>query len=162
MPVVVSDTSPIRALAHVGHLPVLEALFGEALITPSVVDELERPAARFAPVHVASLPFVRVRAPIDRTKVDELTATLGTGEAEALALALEIHADAVLIDESAGRAVARGLGLVPIGVLGILLRAKQRGLVQTLAPLLDTLIWLDQSRVALGFRLDYMGPLPRR
>jgi len=85
------------------------------------------------------LIFVRIQAPRNRTAVAELQVTLGPGEAEALVLAAEVRADAILIDESAGRAEALRRGLAPLGALGILLRAKQRGLVDSLRPLLDRL-----------------------
>ena len=64
---------------------------------------------------------------------------LDPGEIAALALALQIHADAVLVDERRGYEVARELGLPVIGVLGILLRAKSAGLVPAVRPLLDAL-----------------------
>ncbi len=60
-------------------------------------------------------------------------------EAEALSLALEVKAEAVLIDEAAGREMATRLGLSPVGVLGILLKAKARGSVTEIRPLLDSL-----------------------
>jgi len=85
------------------------------------------------------LIFFRIQAPRNRAAVAELQATLGPGEAEALVLAGEVHADAILIDESAGRAAALRRGLTPLGVLGILLRAKQRGLIDSLRPLMDRL-----------------------
>jgi len=139
MPVVVSDTSPLRALAHLDRLDLLSALFGEVLIPPSVVAELEQPRSRFAPVAIGALSFVRVQAPSGRTMVDELRQLLGPGEAEAIALAVEVHADAILIDETAGRAVARQRGLLPVGVLGVLLRAKHRRLILAVVPLIDRL-----------------------
>lgn len=139
MPVVVSDTSPLRALAHLGRLDLLSALFGEVLVPPSDVAELEQPRPRFAPVAIRALSFVRVQAPSSRTMVDELRQVLGPGEAEAIALAVEVRADAILIDETAGRAVARQHGLFPVGVLGVLLRAKQRRLIHAVVPLVDRL-----------------------
>jgi len=78
----------------------------------------------------------------------EFSKTLDPGESEALALAIEVHADAVLIDEAVGRANAAKLGLTAIGVLGILLAAKKRGLVAALAPELDRL------QAGLGFRVS--------
>jgi len=137
--IVVSDTSPIRALAHLGHLPLLEGLFREVLIPPTVVRELEQPRLRFKPVVVSGLRFVRVQSPTNRAMVDELMLGLGPGEAEALALAVEVRAEAILIDETAGRAAARQRGLLPLGALGILVRAKQRGLIHEVKPLLDRL-----------------------
>ena len=139
MAVVVSDTSPIRALSHLGRLEILAALFQEVVVPAAVAAELEQPRPRFAPVAVRGLPFVRVRSPQDRNAVDELRETLGPGEAEAIILAEELHAEAILIDEAAGRAVALQRGLRPIGVLGTLLRAKERGLIREISPLLDRL-----------------------
>jgi len=137
--VVVSDTSPIRALSHLGRLELLAALFQEIVVPTAVVVELEQPRSRFAPVAVRGLPFVCVRSPQDRDAVDALRETLGPGEAEAIILAEELHAEAILIDEAAGRAIALRRGLRPIGVLGTLLRGKERGLIREISPLLDRL-----------------------
>ncbi|MGP0066280.1 MAG: DUF3368 domain-containing protein [Isosphaeraceae bacterium] len=145
MAVVVSDTSPIRALAHLSLLALLPELFAEVLVPPVVDDELKRPPTGLPSVDVAGLRFVTIQAPRDRTRVQELLRDLDPGESEALALAVEVGVSVVLIDESAGRRMARQLGLLPIGVLGILIRAKQRGLVLEVVPLLDRL------RSELGF-----------
>ena len=139
MAVVVSDTSPIRALSHLGRLELLAALFQEIVVPTAVVVELEQPRPRFAPVAVRGLPVVCVRSPQDRDAADALRETLGPGEAEAIILAEELHAEAILIDEAAGRAVALRRGLRPIGVLGTLLRGKERGLIREISPLLDRL-----------------------
>jgi predicted nucleic acid-binding protein len=64
---------------------------------------------------------------------------LDPGESEALALAMEIHAERVLIDESEGRRVARRLGLATIGVMGFLVQAKHQGLIPRVGPLMDVL-----------------------
>jgi uncharacterized protein len=137
--IVVSDTSPIRALVHMGHVSMLREVFGEVLIPPAVVSELEQPRSHLTPVSLAEIPFLRVQSPQSRSVVDELSELLGPGESEAIALAMEVRAEAVLIDESAGRAAALRHGLLPVGVLGVLLLAKQRGLIGTLGPLLDRL-----------------------
>lgn len=114
-------------------------MFGEVLIPPAVVRELEQPRLRFNPVIVTGLRFVRIQSPTNRSLNDELLLSLGPGEAEALTLAVEVHAEAILIDEMAGRAAARQRGLLPLGALGILVRAKQRGFVDEIKPLLDRL-----------------------
>lgn len=57
-------------------------------------------------------------------------------ESEALSLALELHASAVLVDEAAGRNAAKALHVTSIGIAGILLRAKERGLIPAVRPLL--------------------------
>ena len=145
MSIVVSDTSPIRALDHLRLLELLETLFGEILIPPAVVIELEKPRLRFARIVVSEVAFLRVVAPADRGMVDDLQMTLDPGEAEAIALAIEVGADTVLLDEAAGRDVARQRGLFPIGILGVLLQAKRQGFLDSIRPLLDRL------EVELGF-----------
>jgi uncharacterized protein len=137
--IVVSDTSPIRALAHLDLLALLDTLFGEVVVPPAVVTELLRPPSGLPPVDVRKLSFVEIRIPVNLNQVQKLMETLDPGESEALALALELQTLAVLIDEAAGREVARQLGLLPIGVLGILIRAKQRGLITVVGPLADRL-----------------------
>ena len=128
MRVVVSDTSPLHYLILIGEVELLRVLFQEIQIPPRVVEELSRPSA---PAQVrswaASLPaWVTVRAPIKSLS----RAQLDAGECEALALALESKADRVLLDDLAGRAACRELGLVPLGTPGILEEASRRGLVE--------------------------------
>ncbi len=139
MNVVVSDTSPIRALSHLGHLGLLSNLYDEVFIPPAVLFELETPKSKLAPINMQGIPFLHVQSPRNRTVVDDLKTILDAGEAEAIALALEIGADALLIDETAGRAAARRRGLAVTGVLGVLIDAKKEGLVGAVAPFLDRL-----------------------
>jgi predicted nucleic acid-binding protein len=73
---------------------------------------------------------------------------LDIGEAEAIALAIELTPAILLIDEFAGRAVAAASGVPHIGVLGILARAKNEGLIHAIRPLLDRL------RAELRFRVS--------
>ncbi|WP_228014936.1 DUF3368 domain-containing protein [Synechocystis salina] len=73
---------------------------------------------------------------------------LDAGEAYAIALAFELHADDLLIDERLGRKEAMRLGLSIVGILGILLVAKQRGLISQIQPVKNALI--DQA----GFRVS--------
>ena len=69
--------------------------------------------------------------------VQSLRLDLDVGEAEAIALVLEQNAAYILLDESDGRMAARLLGLRPLGVVGVLLRAKQRGDLQAVSPIVD-------------------------
>jgi predicted nucleic acid-binding protein len=139
MAVVVSDTSPIRALAHLKLVHLLGGLFAEVHVPRTVAEELLHPPSRFESVDVTAIRHVTVREPGNRQRVRQLQIELDLGEAEALALAEEIHADAVLIDEAAGRDVALRIGLPVLGTLGILLRAKRHGMCRQLRPLLDEL-----------------------
>jgi predicted nucleic acid-binding protein len=83
------------------------------------------------------------------TIVRALQGELDYGEAEALALAIEIQADLILIDERRARAIAARMGLSVVGVLGVLVEAKHKALVPLLKPILDALItqagfWVSQ------------------
>jgi predicted nucleic acid-binding protein len=139
MSIVVSDTSPIRAFGHLGLIDLLCELYEEVLIPPAVDAELRDPAWELETVDVRAFSFIRIQAPADREQVDRFRTFLDAGESEALALALEVHAGLVLIDEAAGRAAVSQLGFVPVGVLGSLARAKEKGLLGAIAPLIDRL-----------------------
>lgn len=139
MSIVVSDTSPIRALHHLDLLGVLGRLFDRVILPPAVLRELIQPRARFSAVDISRYAFVDVIAPRNLAQVQQLRQLLDAGECEALALALEVGAEALLIDESTGRSIAVDRGMPVIGTLGILSRAKARGFVTVVAPLLDRL-----------------------
>ncbi len=148
MSVVVSDTSPIRALDHLALTSLLERLYGEVLIPPAVAEELCNPESALPPLDWASIPGVRVQAPSDAARVEQLLRTLDRGESEAIALAMEVHAVALLVDERAARSVAISLGLKPVGVLAMLVRAKEEDLVTAVRPLMNRL------RAGIDFRIS--------
>lgn len=139
MAAVVSDTSPLRALGHLSLLDLLRVLYGQILLPPAVEQELQYPPPGLPVVQVAQLPFVRIQAPQNRGQVLQFLQSLDAGESEALALALEVQAVVLLIDEKAGRMKAKQLGVRSIGTLGVLLEAKQNGLIPAVRPLMDRL-----------------------
>jgi predicted nucleic acid-binding protein len=128
---VVSDTSPLTALLLAGRHNLLRDIFDRVVIPPAVQNELLR-------VH-ASLPvWIEVIAP--RGIPDSVAAAgLDAGETEAIALALELLPDAVLIDERLGRRLAVQHGLQVTGLLGFLVLAKQRRLITDVVPLIHQL-----------------------
>lgn len=114
---------------------------------PAVAYELEHPAVLRPVVKVSHFPFLRIVTPQPPSRYPEL-ATLDTGEAEAIALAVDLRAEAILIDEKRGRRAASRLGLTTVGVVAILVRAKQSGAIPLVVPLLDRL------RAEIDFFLD--------
>jgi predicted nucleic acid-binding protein len=126
---VVADTSPINYLLLVGYIEILPAMFDKVIVPAAVIAELSHSKAPAAVAKwVATLPsWVEVRD--THHLQDALLAMLGPGEEAAIALALEIHADLVLMDDAAGVRAARGRGLEATGTLGILSRAGQRRLL---------------------------------
>jgi predicted nucleic acid-binding protein len=121
-------------------LNVLPRLYGEVLIPPAVADELAVPVSGPAGIDPRTIPFFRIQSPSGMALVDDLRARLGAGESQAIALAVELKADAVLMDGLDGRAAASKLGLTAIGVLGVLVQAKHAGLVKAVTPLVHRLI----------------------
>jgi hypothetical protein len=128
--VAVSDTSPISNLAIIGRLDLLRSQFSRAVIPEAVRTELERMPNLEAKASIEGAlrnGWMLCRPVANRQFAAALGNDLDQGEAEAIALATEIQADVLLIDEKEGRAFARQAGLVVRGVLGILIRAKSMG-----------------------------------
>src|SRR5437879_4545859 len=135
--IVVSNTSPITNLAAVGQLDLLQQLYEKVLIPPAVYGELTgssggQPGA----VEVQTLEWIETKPVADRGLVTALQMELDEGEAEALALAKEL-AGLLLLDERRGRVVASRLRLRFIGLLGVLIEAKQRSCLPAIKPILE-------------------------
>ena len=154
MTVVVSDTSPLRALEWVGALEILGHLFGRVLVPPAVVEELRHADdGRFREIDVSKLPFVEIVSPKSRAAVEALLGHIDLGEAEALVVAQELAISSVLVDDMDARRKAAELGISVVGTLGILLKAKRAGLVTEVRPMIERLreelaFFLSDSLVA--------------
>jgi uncharacterized protein len=149
--IVISDTSPLSNLALVNGLFLLKEIYATVVIPQAVAEELEKGRdddPRIAAV--LSLDWVEVKTASNRELVTELrnNRLLDRGEAEAIALALELKADELLIDERLGRQEATRLGLSLTGVLGVLLVAKDRELIPAVRPVMDELINIAGFRVS--------------
>src|SRR5665213_705843 len=106
--IVVSDTSPITALLAVEQADLLKQLFGEAVIPNAVETELLR-------MHPVLPAWLRVQSLQNFAKANVYAFSVDRGEAEAIALAEELHADHLLIDERKGRRLAQRQGLAVLG-----------------------------------------------
>jgi predicted nucleic acid-binding protein len=127
--IVIADSSPLRYLILIGRVELLASLFEHVIAPPGVVKELSHPSSP-APVRTwsASTPsWLTVRSP--RGHDSSLSINLGLGESEAIALAEETQADALLTDDRAARREAEGRGIRVQGTLGILDLAAQIGLI---------------------------------
>lgn len=139
---VVSDTSPILALSAIDKLDLLKAQFGEVLIPEAVQSELrtETDFRGAKNIRQALKQGWLIVQPVQNIHLAQaLAMELDYGEAEAIALALETQSQIILLDEHDGRAKARAMGLQPIGVLGILLRAKKDGEIRSLKAAIESL-----------------------
>ncbi|MDR1211454.1 MAG: DUF3368 domain-containing protein [Spirochaetaceae bacterium] len=137
--VIVSDSSPIIALAACDKLSLLDRLFGQVCIPQAVFDELAVPNKPHVPM-ITAWAKGRVVSVKNRAAARALALNLDPGESEALSLYWEIAADYLLIDEKKGRTIAARNGVRTVGTVGILLWAKQRGFLAEVKPSLDILM----------------------
>lgn len=139
--IIVSDTSALSNLALVEHLWLLEAIYQNVIIPDVVASELAAASNPAIPA-ILQLNWVQTKSVTQPQLANQLQRERGldAGEANAIALALEIQADDLLIDERLGRREAIRLGLSIIGILGVLLIAKQRNLIPQVKPVMDALV----------------------
>lgn len=149
--IVVSDASPLIALDSINKLELLPLLYKQVLIPPRVYEEAGTNSLHavswLTVVPVEDNPFI----------IDLLAQGLDRGEAEAIALALQVKAQKLIIDERRGRSVAERLGLELIGTLGLLVKAKQAHLVDEVRPLIDTLIQTISFRISPALYAQILG-----
>ena len=135
---VVSDTGPLHYLVLIGQVDLIPQLLlspsGYVSIPAIVRDELDRPATPpSVRAWIAAPPSWLAVVPGPFLKADAAPTALDEGERDAIALAVRLRADLVLMDDRAGVAAARARGLTVTGTLGLLDRAARRGLVDLVA-----------------------------
>jgi uncharacterized protein len=151
--IVVADTSVLLNLGRVEQLDLLRSLFQTVFIPSEVSREFRDAAARLDRFQNLSLPgWIIEKSPSEIPVRLRTQPGLDAGETAAIALALEISADAILLDERRGHEVAVELGLQAIGVVGLLLQAKNSGLIPAVRTLLDRLQTEAQFWIAPALR----------
>ena len=148
---VICNTSPLQYLYQAELMHLLPALFGPVQAPPAVVAELaegRRHGVRLP--ELTAIPWMTVRPVHDRTWLPLVT-SLGNGEKEVLALGLETPEHLLVLDDRRARRHATTAGLEVTGTLGILLLAKEQGIIEAVRPALDRLQYL-QFRVGATTR----------
>lgn len=144
--VVISDTSIITNLIQLDQLLLLKDLFAEIVIPEKVKEELSKVEGQSRIIEDKS--WITVRSITNQELYNKIDIELDPGEAESIVLAIELEADVLLIDEKKGRRIAEKYGLRITGLLGMLLVAKERELLDSVKPVLDKLIY------EIGFRIS--------
>ena len=139
--IVVSNTTPLIGLATIRRFYFLRQLFGEIYIPRAVYDEAVVVGREVggAKREVSTATWIHTAEIEDQLAVEVLLDELDLGEAETIILAHELNADWVLMDEKKGRRKLAQLGVPKIGTVGILLKAKQVGLLSVVRPELEKL-----------------------
>ena len=134
MKIIVSNTTPIISLASIGKLDILKTLFSEIIIAEAVYQEIK--AKKRYGYNEVDREYIQVKAVQGKIYTDLLLNQLDLGEAETIILAKEINADFFIIDENLGYKIAKNADLNATRTLSILLKAKQKGIITEIKPLL--------------------------
>lgn len=145
----ISNTSPLLYLHRIEGLDWLPQLFNEIWTPPDVVEELKEGQSRGYRVPVASnYPWLQIVEP-QFIPSEWLSLDLGKGERAVMSLGLENPERIVILDDGLARRIAQTAGLEVWGTLKVLLEAKNQGLTQKIAPLIDQMIeagmWLSRD-----------------
>lgn len=149
---VVSNSGPLIHLARAGHFDLLQLLYGRLLIPPSVCQEVTiRGRGQAGSRELLTAKWIRRRRPRRTDLVAALRVFLGRGEAKAIALTAERKGTLLLIDEIHGRRVAREMGILVVGTLGVLLQGYRNNHVPDLeaaiARMRERGTWIDNEIV---------------
>ena len=159
--IAVSDTGPIIGLAKANHLSLLKNLFGKVLIPPMVRKELfAKTGNEWELIDNALMDFIQIS---EINLLDETTKSimegLDEGEKQAIGLALSIGNEVILlIDDRAGRQAAEKLNIKITGLVGVLLLAKEKGLIKSVVDVIEDIrgkgYWLSNSLVDIAKQLS--------
>ena len=157
---IVSNTGPIICLAKIGKVGLLKSLAREVLIPPFVQKELfGKIGSETVQIENALDEFIRVMpADVSMPSTARTLAELDEGERQAVALAFALGKDVLLLmDDYAGRQAARRLQINVTGLVGLLLLAKEKGLVENVGSLIEELrkagYWLSEEIVEIAMKL---------
>lgn len=136
--IVIADSSALVALSLCQSLPLLEILFDKICVPQSVYEEV---TFKGKPESDALGEYLQTRVKsIDMENHSiKHTANLGSGELEAIALYIDLDADLLIIDDARAKKAAYANGLEVMGSIGVLLLAKERGLIKEIKSLLNLL-----------------------
>lgn len=143
MPKVVANSTPLIALYTIDKLVLLEKLYGKIYIPDAVYDEVTKDEAKAGAKTIAESNFIEV-IPIKNIEAGRFFKTsLHAGEVEAMILYGELDAELCIIDDYLARKYAKYLNIKVTGTLGLLLKAKEKQLIDSVKPLIDKLMEND-------------------
>ena len=138
--IVVCDSTILIGLAKLGRLDLLREVFSKISVPEEVFHEVvEKGAGKPGSESIKDTRWIEIIPIKDKTEVDLLMISLGKGEAEVLALAKQLGADLILVDEQKARKSAVIAGYDVMGLLGLFILAKKLGLIDQIRPLIGEL-----------------------
>ncbi|MCB9035723.1 MAG: DUF3368 domain-containing protein [Lewinellaceae bacterium] len=131
--IIIADSSCLIALSNIGELQILQQVYQQITITPEIENEFGE----------AILDWIIIEEVTDKKKIEILELELDKGESSAIALAIEKENSLLEIDEKKGRNVAKKMGIKITGILGVIIKAKEIGLIKKITPLIEKLEKVD-------------------
>ena len=130
---IISDTSCFIILTNIGELELLHKIYGQVLTTIDIATEYGEP-----------LPdWVEIETVTDKYTQQLLEMQIDKGESSAIALALETPDSTVILDDYKARKIAQQIGLTYTGTMGVIIKAKLKGIISSIKPLLEKIKQTD-------------------
>jgi predicted nucleic acid-binding protein len=124
---VITDTSCFILLDKINAFSILRSLYKNVITTPEIKSEFGKP-----------LPdWIQIKSVTNKQLQNIYTSKVDIGEASAIALAMELNSPLLILDDLKGRKLAYQLNLKFTGTLGVLILAKQEGIIALLKPYFD-------------------------
>lgn len=153
---IISNTTPILSLLKINKLELLKEIYGTIIIPRAVFQEIEKGKDKLYYQNLSLVNWIRIKK-IKNKESRTYFFDLDDGEAEVLILANEQNADLVILDEIMGRRYAKQLEINLTGTVGVLLKAKEKGLVKSIRELLNELTekgtWLNPKLILKAIEL---------
>lgn len=144
MKAIIADASCLIIYDKINQFEMLEKIFPELMVTSQVAEEF------------GELPdWIKIQEITNVNQYLQLTESLGKGEASSISLALEIENSLLIIDEKKGRKIAEELNIEIIGSLGVLIKAKEKGVIQSVKEILK-LIDKTDFRISESVRTEVL------
>jgi predicted nucleic acid-binding protein len=124
---IISDTSCFIILTNIGELELLHKLYGQIVTTLDIATE-----------YGELLPkWVEILSVADMSKQQLLELQIDKGESSAIALALETPNSTIILDDHKARKIANQLGLAYTGTIGVIVKAKLKGIIPSIKPIIE-------------------------
>ena len=124
---IISDTSCFIILTNIGELNILQKVYGKIITTPDIADDYSQPLPEWVEI-------VTVK---DKYRQQLLEMQIDKGESSAIALALETPGCTIILDDYKARVVAKQLGINITGTIGVIIKAKLKGIIPSIKPILE-------------------------
>lgn len=130
---IISDTSCFIILTNVGELELLQKVYGQIVTTPEIAAEFGEPLPEWVEIAEAK----------DKYRQTILELQIDKGESSAIALALETPDSVVILDDYKARKIAERLGITFTGTIGVIIKARLKGIIPSIKPIIEKIKQTD-------------------